>query len=215
MSKELYTNNAKTTLTAQLLAGGTSCSVADGSIFPAPGTDENYRCTLIDSAGNFEIVLVTARTGNNFTTIARAQEGTIARQFEIGDKVQLRVTRGGVEKFSQLDTQQEYTEQHSFDAKTLTDAANIAWDLDKNQVAQVTLAGNRTLDNPTNMRDGATYVLRIKQDVTGTRTLAFGSAYKFAESLTPSLSSGGDALDILSCTSDGVNMYCNLLNNFG
>lgn len=102
---------------------------------------------------------------------------------------------------------QEFTRQQNFNASILIDAANIAWDLDDNQVASVTLAGNRTLDNPTNMKDGATYILTIKQDISGLRTIAFGSAYKFPAGLTPILSTGSNAVDIISFISDGTNMY--------
>jgi len=102
---------------------------------------------------------------------------------------------------------QEFTKQQNFNASTLTDAVNIAWDLDDNQVTSVILTNNRTLDNPTNMKDGATYILTIKQDITGSRTIGFGSAYKFPAGLTPVLSTGSNAVDIISFISDGTNMY--------
>ncbi|MFQ5954020.1 MAG: hypothetical protein ACE5JZ_03040 [Kiloniellales bacterium] len=102
---------------------------------------------------------------------------------------------------------QEYTKAQNFNATTLTDAANIAWEAEANQVASVTLAGNRTLDNPTNMKDGATYVLIVKQDATGSRTLSYGSAYKWPGGTAPTLSTGANDVDILVFVSDGTNMY--------
>lgn len=101
---------------------------------------------------------------------------------------------------------QEFTKQQNFNATTLADGANIAWDVDNNQVASVTLAGNRTLDNPTNFREGSTYILIVKQDATGGRTLAFGSAYKWSGGTAPELSSGANAIDILTFVCDGTNM---------
>lgn len=89
---------------------------------------------------------------------------------------------------------------------TLTDGANISWDLDVDQTAKVTLAGNRTLDNPTNQIDGATYILKVIQDVTGTRTLAFGTAYKFVDGLTPIQPTAANAYAYLTFISDGTNM---------
>lgn len=106
-----------------------------------------------------------------------------------------------------LDTVQEWTRAQNFNATTLTDAANITWDAQLNQVASVTLAGNRTLDNPTNMKDGATYILTVKQDATGSRTLSFGSAYKFPGGTAPTLTAAANAVDILTFVSDGTNMY--------
>lgn len=107
----------------------------------------------------------------------------------------------------ETDVAKEWTATQNFNSTTLTDGANIAWDAAANQVCQVTLAGNRTLDNPTNMVDGATYVLRVIQDVGGTNTLAFGTAYLWPGGTAPTISAAGDAIDILTFISDGTNMY--------
>lgn len=96
----------------------------------------------------------------------------------------------------------------SFDPQTLTDGANIAWDLDDGGSADVTLAGNRTLDNPTNMVDGAIYRLRIIQDGTGTRTLAYGAAYLWPGGVAPTLTATAGAVDIITWLCDGTDMYC-------
>jgi hypothetical protein len=62
----------------------------------------------------------------------------------------------------------------------LTDAATIAVDLSTGINFSVTLGGNRTLGNPTNTKVGQTGMIRVTQDGTGGRTLAFASNYKFA-----------------------------------
>lgn len=108
----------------------------------------------------------------------------------------------------------EFSKTQNFNATTLTDAVNISWDLEDNQVASVTLEGNRTLDNPTNMKDGATYILTVKQDGTGTRTLAYGSAYKWPEGDAPILSTGINDIDILTFVCDGTYMYGSYILNF-
>lgn len=100
-----------------------------------------------------------------------------------------------------------YTAQHYFATANLTDASAISWNLNSAQVATVTLAGNRTLSNPTNLRNGGTYVLIVKQDGTGSRTLAYGSAYKWPGGTAPTLSTGANDVDILTFVSDGTNMY--------
>lgn len=61
----------------------------------------------------------------------------------------------------------------------LTDGANIATDCLKGSTFMITLAGNRTLDNPTNKTPGKEYTWVITQDGTGGRTLAFGSDFNF------------------------------------
>lgn len=102
---------------------------------------------------------------------------------------------------------QGYTKTQNFTATTLTDASTIAWDSSNNQVCTVTLGGNRTLGNPSNKVAGATYVLIVKQDATGGRTLAYNAVYKFPNGVTPVLSTTANAVDILTFVTDGTNMY--------
>ena len=107
-----------------------------------------------------------------------------------------------------------YTKQQYFGLATLTDASSIAWDLSSNQVAQVTLGGSRALSNPTNKVAGATYILIVKQDGSGSRTLSFGSDYKFPGGTAPTLSTGANDVDIIAFLSDGTNMYGSALLDF-
>lgn len=104
-------------------------------------------------------------------------------------------------------TKTTFTAQQNFGTATLTDAATIAWNLDSAQVAKVTLGGNRTLGLPTNMVDGGTYILRVIQDGTGSRTLAYNAAFKWPSGTAPVLSTAAGAIDILTFISDGSNMY--------
>ncbi len=98
--------------------------------------------------------------------------------------------------------------------RKLIDATNIKWDLNTNQAAIVTLAGNRTLDNPTNMKAGASYTLIVVQDGTGSRTLAYGANYKWPSGSAPVLSTAANAIDILTFVSDGTNMLGSVLKAF-
>lgn len=100
-----------------------------------------------------------------------------------------------------------YTAQQNFSASALTDGASIAWNLNTQQSAKVTLGGNRTLANPTNMVDGGTYAIIVKQDATGGRTLAYGTAYKWPSGIAPTLSTGANKVDVLTFISDGTYMY--------
>ena len=115
---------------------------------------------------------------------------------------------------AKTDTAQEYTATQNFNATTLTDGSSIAWNLATNQVCSVTLGGNRTLSNPTNLKDGGHYTLIVRQDATGSRTLAFGSAYKWPGGTAPTLSTGANDVDILHFVSDGTNMYGTYAQDF-
>jgi hypothetical protein len=70
----------------------------------------------------------------------------------------------------------------------LTDAATINWDMATGINFSVTLAGNRTLANPTNVVVGRSGVLKVVEDATGSRTLSYGANYVFDSSVAPAIS---------------------------
>jgi len=83
------------------------------------------------------------------------------------------------------------------DINALTDGTNISVDFNAGQNFTVTLAGNRTLDNPTNCVAGQVGSIFIVQDGTGSQTLAYGSSWDFAGGEAPTLSTDGNAIDRL------------------
>lgn len=122
------------------------------------------------------------------------------------------VTKGGV-GIAILNTN-TFAQQQGFGTATLTDAATIAWNLQTQQTAKVTLTDNRTLGAPTNMVDGYTYILRVIQDGTGSRTLAYNGVFKWPGGVAPTLSTAASAIDILTFLSDGTNMYGAIQKSF-
>lgn len=86
----------------------------------------------------------------------------------------------------------------------LTDAATIVVEAQRagSGLFSVTLGGNRTLANPTNMVDGARYVFKIKQDGTGSRTLAYGTKFKFTGGAAPTLSTTAGRVDLIDAVYD-------------
>jgi hypothetical protein len=84
------------------------------------------------------------------------------------------------------------------DLVTLTDAATIAVDMSTLIHATVTLAGGRTLGNPTNTKNGQAGVIYVVQDGTGGRTLAYAGNYKFEGGTAPVLSTGAGKVDRLN-----------------
>jgi len=89
---QLYSNNAETTLAASLSDSATTATVADGSVFQSP-SGSNFELLTLLAAGQFEIVRLTARTGNTLT-ITRAQESTTARTWVSGTQIFGGVTAG-------------------------------------------------------------------------------------------------------------------------
>tara|TARA_R110002153_G_scaffold28174_4_gene87294 strand:- start:661 stop:1491 length:831 start_codon:yes stop_codon:yes gene_type:complete len=99
----------------------------------------------------------------------------------------------------------------------LTDGANISWDAndDSGKInATVILGGNRILDNPTNMYSGTSYNLLVAQDGTGSRTLTFGTVFKWAGGTAPTLSTAANAVDVFTFIYDGSSLYGSVLQNF-
>ena len=81
------------------------------------------------------------------------------------------------------------------DIQALTDGTNISVDLNAGQNFTVTLAGNRTLDNPTNCVAGQVGSIFVVQDGTGSRTLAYGTSWDFPAGEAPVLSTDAAAVD--------------------
>lgn len=92
-----YANNIESTLAAGITDTDLSLSVetGDGNLFPSLSSPDVFLVTLISDTG-IEIVKVTARSTDTFTCV-RAQEGTTAKAFSLGDKVQMLITAGHFE----------------------------------------------------------------------------------------------------------------------
>lgn len=117
----LFTNNATTTLGSSLLVGATSLTVSSGTgaLFPTT-TSGFFYAALVNSSNQIEFVKVTARTADTFT-IVRAQNGSTARPYAAGDKVELRLIAAALENFVQLDGAQTIT-----GAKTFSGAVTLS-----------------------------------------------------------------------------------------
>jgi len=81
---------------------------------------------------------------------------------------------------------------------SLTDVStSIAIDFNVAQNFAIQLVGNRTFENPSNCAAGQTGSIFIEQDVSGGKTLSFGSNWKFANGEAPTLTTTASAVDRL------------------
>ena len=80
---------------------------------------------------------------------------------------------------------------------TVTDAACISVNFALGNNFLVTLGGNRTLKAPANCTAGQTGNFYVIQDSTGSRTLAYNTAWQFVSAAAPTLSTGASDVDIL------------------
>lgn len=91
--------------------------------------------------------------------------------------------------------------------QTLTDGAMVNWNVDNGEVADLTLGGNRTLALPTGGADGEFYVLRVRQDSTGSRTLTLAAAIRTSFADAPTLSTAPNAIDMMLIARIGTLFY--------
>lgn len=100
MANALLTkNNAYSTIASWSIGtsnGTFTVATGTGTRFPAISGGDWFFCTLQDASNNIEIVKITAVSTDTFTIPAagRAQEGTTARTWAIGDIIELRLTAG-------------------------------------------------------------------------------------------------------------------------
>ena len=93
-----FANNAVGYLASSISASdvGLVVEAGQGARFPVLGASEYFFATLVNPSGELEIVKVTARSFDAMT-ILRAQEGTTARSFVAGARVELRLTAQGLQ----------------------------------------------------------------------------------------------------------------------
>jgi hypothetical protein len=170
------------------------------------------------SAGNVFLASANAFTGaNTFTN----STGQIFRQAATQDGILLRGRAGGTSSFTAevvpttltasrtatlpdasitvagTNLAQSYTAAQRGAISALTDGATITPDFAVANNFSVTLGGNRTLANPTNLTAGQSGCIWITQDGTGSRTLAYGTQWDFTGGTAPTLTTTANARDCL------------------
>jgi len=111
---------------------------------------------------------------------------------------------GDIIGYAKLAVAQSFTAGQATTVFTLTDAAEIAVNADASNRFRVVLAGNRTLANPTNLRNGQIIEILVVQDSAGNRSLAYGSKYVFPGGSPPTLTTAANRGDILTFSYDAV-----------
>jgi hypothetical protein len=96
---------------------------------------------------------------------------------------------------AKTDVAQNFTAAQRGAISALTDGATITPDFAVANNFSVTLGGNRTMANPSNLVAGQSGSIFITQDGTGSRTLAWGSYWDFAAGTAPTLTTTAGAVD--------------------
>lgn len=135
-------------------------------------------------------------------------QGTNAGLFNLNNAPSWRLNTGGIFGFGLLGVFNTWTKAQNVAASALVDSGTIATDASLSNVFTVTIAGSRTLANPTNLVSGGTYIFIVTQGAGGSHTLAYGNLFKWPGGTAPTLSTAAAAVDMISCVYNGTILAC-------
>ena len=152
----LINNNASGTLASGINTDVTSLSLdtGQGALFPNPTGGDYFYATLVDSSLNVEIIKVTARSTDDFTTIERAQDGTTAKSFSAADIVEIRPIAALFAETAKLDEVQTFTAGQRGTVTTNNDVALFDMAVTNNFRSTPTAGGVLTFTNITSGQSG-------------------------------------------------------------
>lgn len=151
-------------------------------------------------SSNYIALQAPATVASNVTFTLPATDGTSNQALKTDGAGAL-----GWATYAGLDTAQTWTKGQRGEVTALTDGTTITPDFSDSNNFSVTLGGNRTLANPTNIVAGQSGAIFISQDGTGSRTLAFGTYWDFSGGTAPTLTTTASAVDVLVYTVRGAN----------
>jgi len=116
-----FKNNATATLAASISSTATTIVLSSslGNRFPSLTAGQFFFATLFDALGTYEIVKVTARTGDSLTVV-RAQDGTTASAFIAGDGFAQRIVAANFANIPQLDANNTFSGINNFTGGSIT-----------------------------------------------------------------------------------------------
>ena len=196
----LTSSTANITLgTIPTLTAGTTTSTAanitNGTVQTLTASTANIsQGSAILTQGTIATLNSTTGTIGNFTTTLTGDLTISTGSATVGTRVAV------------VNTAQEYTAAHNFNATTLVSGNSIAWNLQSNQVTRLVLSTTGTMADATNKVDGATYILLVTQG-TGSNTLDWNATYKWPGNTKPILTTGSAKSDIFTFISDGTSLF--------
>ena len=164
--------------TSLILPGGASITTAAGDVagFRSLGSG-NWLCEFYSRASGAAVITLPIANGGTGSTTASAARTALAVPGLADANSFTAANRGAI--------------------TALTDGATVTPDFAAANNFSLTIGGNRTLANPTNQTAGQSGAIVITQDGTGSRTLAYGSNWKFAGGSAPTLTTTASAVDVL------------------
>lgn len=179
------------------------------------GTPASAVTVTLPATVGSKLYMVANDTGQNLTikysgsTGVVINDGTVQPIITDGEEV-YRLTADAVNAqtlagvaaalYARLDVPQSFNAGQAYPFTTLTDAASITIDCEDGNNFLVVLSGNRTLENPINATSGLTIQVFVRQDGTGSRTLAYGSKFRWPDDVAPTLTTTPNRGDLIIAT---------------
>lgn len=167
----------------------------------------------IDSLGNLtpsltEYISFSGVSGSTVTGLTRGLGGTSATGHSIGAIVEFVPDVVWADAINDVFTEQhDATGNHKvIDWNTESDGATVTFDLTTYKKHRVTLGGNRTLAL-SNVSNGDAFIISLIQDGTGGRTVTWFSTIKWADGVTPTLTTTASKADVFGFIQIGSNSY--------
>lgn len=199
----------------------TGTGVTEGAVSPAkiaaaiatiaPGGGDMIKATYdsnnngkVDAADAADVAPWAGLTGVPATFAPGAHSHTASEVTDFNTSADARISAAvsvSVQAYdadtAKTDVAQTFSALQACSVETLVDGAIITPTGTQN-AHQVTIGGNRTMAAPSSITAGATYVFKIVQDGTGSRTLAWASAYNWPGGTAPTLTTDAAGIDIVS-----------------
>lgn len=190
--------DGQTTMTGNLKMGANKITgLADGTL-TTDGVSKGQMDTAIatgTASKQAEITAVGILKGAGAGSISAATAGT---------------------DYAGISNVQTFTAGQRGEVTALTSGSTVNTNLADSNNFSVTLDTNATLANPTNIVAGQSGAITITQDATGSRTLAYGSYWKFTGATAPTLTTTADAVDVLVYyVESSTRITAALINNVG
>ena len=174
-----FDGNLQGNVNGNVTGNATSATVANGL-----GASSSVNTSGIITATSFTGALTGDVTGNASSATNLTGAGSTAQVL-------------GVNTGSLNGTKLYLSGNAAAEIVTLADGATITPDFTTSNNFEVTLAGNRTLNNPTGVTTGQSGVIFVKQDATGSRTLGVQTHWQFAGGTAPTFTTTANAVDVI------------------